>query len=84
VPAPHHGVAAQALKAKEAAMANTTTKKELQDTLDEVGSRISDMLDPALSREQLVEQLQELDEMLNGSDDDDSEDEGEEEEEEEA
>lgn len=51
----------------------STAKQELQEfqeLLDDIGERVSEMLDPALSREQLVEQIQELDELVNGSDDD--------------
>jgi hypothetical protein len=51
----------------------STAKQELQEfqeLLDDIGERVSEMLDPALSREQLVEQIQELDELVNGSEDD--------------
>ena len=53
---------------------NTNTKAELQETVNEVADKISEMLDPALDRKEIVEKLQELDEMLNGSDDDDDAD----------
>ena len=63
-------------------MANrSVTKQQLQNTLDEVGEQVGDMLDPALSREQIVERLQELDEMLNGSSEEEDDDEETEEEE---
>jgi hypothetical protein len=66
-------------------MPNTVTKKELQDTLDEVGIKVSEMLNPAFSREEIIVSLQELDEIVNGSDDDDPEaDDSEEDEDEEA
>ena len=55
-----------------------TSKKELQDenaqlqsVLDDVASRVSDMLDPSLTREDIVKQLQELDDLLTDSDDED-------------
>ncbi|MEP6539597.1 MAG: hypothetical protein ABJF23_29950 [Bryobacteraceae bacterium] len=56
-------------------MPNTVTKKELQDTLDEVGVKVSEMLNPAFSREEIIVALQELDELVNGSDEDDEEEE---------
>lgn len=60
---------------------STVTKKELQDMLDSVADSISEMLDPALTREQIVGKLQELDDMLNADDDEsDGDDEGDEEE----
>jgi hypothetical protein len=51
------------------------TKAELQETLDQVGETIADMLDPSLTRKQLVDQLKDLDELVNGigEDDDDEE-----------
>ena len=57
-------------------MTKTVTKQQLQSTLNTVGERISEALNPALTREAIIEQLQELDELLNGSDDpaDDDED----------
>lgn len=51
-------------------MANGPTKAELQETLESVGSSILDMLDPALTREELVSKVKELDELVNGSDED--------------
>lgn len=54
-------------------MASTPTKVELQQTLNDVGGRVIDMLDPSLTRRQIVEGLKELDEMLNGVDDEDDE-----------
>lgn len=61
--------------------AKAPTKQELQDLIDEVGTRVTDMLNPALTREQIVEQLQEMDELVNGSDDDEDEEEDEDEDE---
>ena len=56
-----------------------TSKRQLQDTLDQVGSKISELLNPALSREDIILSLQDLDDLVNGSDDeDDSEQEDEE------
>lgn len=52
-------------------MTNSMTKKELQNLVDEIGERVSDMLDPVLAREEIVEQLKELDSLVNGSDDED-------------
>lgn len=51
------------------------TKQELQDTVDEVSERITDMLNPALTRIKLISKLQELNELVNGSDEDDDEEE---------
>jgi hypothetical protein len=56
----------------------TTTKQELtelQGLLDDVGERVSDLLNPALSREQLVELVQELDDLVNGTEEEDDEEE---------
>jgi hypothetical protein len=61
----------------------TPTKKELQQLLDEVGERISDMLNPVLTREELVSQVQELDALVNGTDEDEEGDEEESDEDEE-
>jgi hypothetical protein len=55
-------------------MAKGPTRAELADTLDQVGDMITDALDPALTREEVVEKLQEIDEMLNGDDVDDTDD----------
>lgn len=61
------------------------TKAELQETLDDLGERVSALLDPALSREDVVKGVQEMDEILNGSEDDeDDEDEDEDEDEDDA
>lgn len=51
----------------------TPTKKELQETLDDISDRVSDLLDPSLSREDVVKGLQEIDEILSGDDDEDEE-----------
>lgn len=59
----------------------STTKQqlqEMQDLLDDVGERVSDLLNPALSREQLVEMIQDLDDLVNGTDEDEEHDEEEE------
>jgi hypothetical protein len=59
----------------------TPTKKELQQLIDEVGERVSDMLNPVLTREELVSQVQELDALVNGADEEEEdEEEGDEEE----
>jgi hypothetical protein len=55
-------------------MAKGPTRAELADTLDQVGDMITDALDPALTREEVVEKLQEIDDMLNGDDVDDADD----------
>ena len=55
-------------------LASTGTKKELQDSLDEVGNQIMEMLDPSLTRKEIVERLQELDSFVNGDDEEDEED----------
>ena len=60
-------------------MANGPTKDDLQDTVDQVGDLVSDALDPALSREEVIEKLQAIDDLLNGDggdDDDDLDDNG--------
>jgi hypothetical protein len=49
--------------------------EELQGLLDDVGERVSDLLNPALSREQLVELVQELDDLVNGTEEEDDEEE---------
>jgi hypothetical protein len=48
--------------------AGSPTKAELQETLDQVGESIADMLDPSLTRKQLVEKVKDLDELVNGVD----------------
>jgi hypothetical protein len=69
---------------EEKTMATTTpTKAELQQTLDEIGEKVTEMLNPALTREQVIELAQELDELVNGSDEDDETEEEEDDEEEE-
>lgn len=47
------------------------TKAELQETLDQVASIVEDMLDPTLTRKEVVEKAQELDSLINGDDSDD-------------
>lgn len=62
-------------------MASTVTKKELEDTLDQAGEIITSMLDPALTRVDLVSYAQDLDALVNGTEyeeEDDDEDSGEE------
>lgn len=49
------------------------TKQELMELLDQVGDKVGDLLDPILSREQIVEGLQELDEMINGEEEESEE-----------
>ena len=62
-------------------MPSPVTKKELQDTIDDVAEQIEDLLDPALTREVIVQKLQDLDGMLNGPDEvEDAEDESDEDE----
>jgi len=55
-------------------MANGPTKDELQDTIDQVGDMIADALDPALSREEVIQKLQEIDDIVNNGDDDSDDD----------
>lgn len=65
--------------------AQTATKPELQDeidelqeTIDQIGDLVSDALDPALSREEVIAKLQDIDDLLNDEDtsaDDDEDDE---------
>jgi hypothetical protein len=59
-------------------MASTISKAELQSTVNDAADKVSEMLDPELSREDLVRKAKELDSILNGDDDDDDEDEDEE------
>jgi hypothetical protein len=59
---------------------SSPSKKELQELIDDVSGKVQDMLDPALTREDLVGLVQELDVQLNG-DDTDEDDEGDEDEE---
>lgn len=49
------------------------TKSELNDLVNEASEKVSNLLDPELTREDMVRQAKELDELLNGSDDDDDE-----------
>jgi hypothetical protein len=70
---------------RKSTMANGTTKADLQGTLDQVSDMIADALDPALSREEVIQKLQEIDSLVSddddfgsdaaGSDDDDDDDE---------
>ena len=72
-------------RTRKPTMASGPTKGELQDTLDQVGGIVTDALDPALTREEVIAKLQEIDALINDdedededSDDDDDEDEEEE------
>lgn len=57
---------------------NTTmaqpTKQELNDLVTEAGDKITELLDPELTREEIVRKAKELDELINGSDEDDEDD----------
>jgi hypothetical protein len=58
-------------------MAKTTTspsKAELQETIDAIAEMVGDALNPVLSREEVVEKLQAMDNYLNGDDADDADD----------
>jgi len=58
-------------KKQENCMAQTsTTKADLQDTLDSIGDIVADALDPASERADLVAALQEIDSLVSGDDDD--------------
>ena len=48
-----------------------TTKTELQGTIDQINDLVADALDPINSREDVVEKLQQIDDLLNGDSDDD-------------
>ncbi len=54
------------------------TKAELQGVIDQVSDILSDALDPALTREEVIQKIQEADEIINP---DESEEEEEQEEE---
>jgi hypothetical protein len=59
-------------KRQETSMAQTsTTKADLQDTLDNIGDIVADALDPASERADLVAALQEIDSLVSGDDDED-------------
>lgn len=47
------------------------TKKELELQLDDVGDSVARMLDPQLTREQVVGQLADLNDTLNGEEEED-------------
>jgi hypothetical protein len=55
------------------AMANRK-KQELEDLLEDVGGKVAEMLNPSLTRTQIVVLAQEIDEMVNGSDEDEDDD----------
>jgi hypothetical protein len=50
---------------------------DLQATLDQVGDIVDDALDPAMSREEVIEKLQEIDGILGEDEEDEEEDEDE-------
>ena len=58
-------------------MANgtSTTKTELNDTLDELADLLDEALDPALTREQVIEKVQEAYELAAGEGEEEEEDE---------
>lgn len=51
------------------------TKKQLEEQLDDVGDTVAELLNPQLSREEIVGKLVELNDTLNPEDDEDIEDE---------
>ena len=60
---------------KETDMAQTsTTKADLEDTIDQIGDIVADALDPASERADLVAALQEIDGLVSGDEDDDDDD----------
>ena len=59
--------------------ATSTTKRELEDTLDDVNGLLEDALDPALTREEVIQKLQAMDDLINGDDDEEDDDEDEDE-----
>ncbi len=61
-------------KKKTMAASNTATKSDLQDQIDQISDMVADALDPVLSREEVVQRLQDIDEVINGDDDDDDSD----------
>jgi hypothetical protein len=63
------GIRLNPTQSKEANIMAATTKQALQDTLDEASTKVEEMLNPTLTRKELVILAQELDEILNGSDD---------------
>lgn len=56
------------------------TKKQLQDLIDDVGDQLENMLDPSLTREELIGLVQELESQVNGDEEEDEEQEEEQEE----
>jgi hypothetical protein len=56
-------------KRKPTMAQNGVTKGDLQDTLDQVGDMIVNALDPSLTREDVIQKLQEMDDLVNGDDD---------------
>jgi len=55
------------------------SKKMLQDLIDDIGDKLQEMMDPALTREDLVALVQQLDAQVNGDDEDDDDGEDEDE-----
>jgi hypothetical protein len=71
----HVRIIANPQKEKRIAMATIAlTKKELSDTLDQVGERLVSMLDPSFTRLDLIAGIKELDALVNGSEDEDDDD----------
>jgi len=52
----------------------TETKLDLQDTLDQIGDMVTDALDPALTREEVIQKLQDIDDIVNGEPGDEEDD----------
>lgn len=59
---------------RSTAMEATMTKAELEDTLDDVEEILDDALDPKLTREELVEKVQEVYAIVAGEEDDEADD----------
>ena len=54
--------------------AQPETKSDLQDALDQIGDMAADALDPALTREDVIQKLKEIDDIVNGDGDEDEDD----------
>jgi len=52
---------------------SSPSKADLQDLIDQASDIVNDALDPALTREAVVEKLQDLDSLLNGDEEADEE-----------
>jgi hypothetical protein len=59
--------------------AKSPTKQDLEELLDEAGAKAQQMLDAKLTRRELVELAEEMDELLNGPADEDEDEEAEDE-----